>query len=108
MEPVGHIPVAYPTLEEGLHSVQHLGRHAIGAESLSRNVIIAHAWIAAGTGLSEVFPPDGPMGSADLTEDEKAALADFAAMKAGNMEFNPERWKKILSIVLPLILKLLV
>jgi hypothetical protein len=108
MKPVGHIAVPYPALEEGLHSVQHLGRAAIGAEALSRNTMVAHAWVATGAGLAQLFPPDGPMMSMDLSEDEKSALAEYAAMKAGGVEFNPERWKKILAVLIPLILKLLV
>lgn len=108
--PVGHIPVAYPTAEQGLHSVQHVVRHATGAEPLPASQLVAHAWVVAGAGLGTVYPPDGPMGSpsASLTAEEQATLEEFVQeSRRPELKADPQRWKDLAKIVLTILLRFL-
>lgn len=102
-----HIPVAYPTVEDGLDSASHLGKAALGIEDVARNVLIAHSWVAGGTGLGQVFPPNAVTGTGkvEFTAEEKAALEAFASMKAEDRAKID--WMAFLKVILPLILKLL-
>lgn len=106
MAEVGHVPVAYPSLPDGVHSLQHLAKGLLGSEPVPRNDLIAHGWVAAGAGLAQAFPTNPLMGTGalpTLTEAENATLREFTAMRAD--ETAAIDWKKWLPIILNLLLK---
>lgn len=110
MEPMRHVEVPYPSVEQGAHSLSHLARAAIGQETLSTPDIAAHSWVATGGALSQLLPPDGPMAAKIMTftPEQRAALNEFATMRAGDMEKLD--WSKaaaLLKVLLPLLLSLL-
>lgn len=93
-EPVGHVTVPYPLVEDGVHSVTHLAKAAAKVEILSASEAAAHAWVVVGVGLSQVMP---------LPKECPAELqAAFAALPVDKID-----WKELLKTILPLILKLL-
>ena len=109
--PVGHIPVGYPTLADGLHSAQHLAMILLGREEGGSAQVAAHGWNAAGAGLSVLLPLDGPMqakAALVLTPEETATLESFVALKVDDAERAKIDWKSLLKTILPLILKLLI
>lgn len=107
--PVGHIPVAYPTVEDGMHSAGEILGSFTGGASLSRNVLIAHTWVSFSAALGKAFPPDGAMHAApvSLTPEECKALEEFKAMHANPTTIDWNKWKGIAVIVLGIIQKLL-
>lgn len=103
--PATHITVSYPTLDQGMDSVVHLGKAAAGLETFNRNNLLAHAWIAAGTGLGQAFPPDNLIGDVVATlpvADRQTLAAASNDLQAGKID-----WAEYLKIALALLLKLL-
>ena len=109
MNEVGHIPTAYPSVEDAMHSAQHLLKMAVGSEEAAASHVGAHSWIVVGTGLSQVLPLDRLMqakANLVLTAEEREQLENFVAMKADDKARID--WKSLLKTILPLILKLLI
>ena len=114
-KPMTHLPVAYPTSEDGMHSAGHLIESVTGTQPLSQNMVVGHTWVVASAVLGRVFPPDGPMMGASgkevkLTEDECKALEEFKVMnsqvQAGNVAaIDWDRWRAIGRVVLEILLR---
>ena len=105
-EPLKHVPVAYPTLDEGMHSAEHLLNVFLGS-SETLNQIVAHAWVASGAGLGVVFPTFDTKVYAlaeVATPEEKEALKLALAPRG---DVGAVDWKSILKIMLPILLRLL-
>lgn len=112
--PMEHVEVPYPSEEQGSHSLSHLAKAALGAEPVNASELANHGWVVVGAGLGVALPissPDGMKAAAaklDLTAEQKAALQDFTAMKAGDdVKADPKRWAAILKVVLPILLQLI-
>lgn len=90
-------------MEQGLHSAQHLGKAALGLETIARNELVAHAWVAAGAGLNQVFPHDGPVAAAQLNEEQRSRIvAANQQLEAGAID-----WTAFVKTVLTILLQLL-
>lgn len=104
---MSHIPVAYPSVQDGFHCAQHLIRHVTGAEELPQPQLIAHAWNLAGAGLGAAFPLDddsavGAAKAAKITAADKKVLERFAAkgeeMRAAGGATRAIDWKQFFDI----------
>jgi hypothetical protein len=107
---VGHVEVPYPTAEQGLHSIEHIGGSVLGREVLPQNELIQHCWVSLGGGLGLVFPPSGPMTGPEgvavqLSAEDKQRLEKFCAMKAPTDPKSAEaiNWRAMLKVVLTIL-----
>lgn len=107
MADMKHVPVPYPTVDQGMHSVRHLINAAVGSEPADRNTLIAHGWVGSGSGFGQLFPTDGGMQAVDLTDVEKQALGKFVEMEADPAAVGAAAWRETVKVILVLLLRLL-
>jgi hypothetical protein len=109
--PKEHVPVTYPTPEQGLHSGQHLISHATGNDPLPTSTLVAHCWVLTGAGLGMAYPADVEMfATADqqLTAAECDALKRFVEhSKSGAVGVGAPDWRALIKMVLEILQRLL-
>jgi hypothetical protein len=120
-EELGHVPVEYPSVEDGMHAVRHVISHAVGNEELAKEVLIANSWVALGAGLSMAFPigvtpeeaevEDAPHSAekpVKITAQERKVLEQFqAAVEEKKQGRAAPDWKKLAKMAMEILMKFL-